>query len=195
MLILVLAIAAIGGAGDDLDDGGDVATDDPPATGPPAPRRGFGDGTRLVHDEVTPGLYLATEADGCHWERRRSVEGRSGQIIAADDVSGQAIVEIVATDVAFHSIGCGRWVRFVAPPSPADSFGDGDYGVNTQIQPGRYRSAGGSPCYWVRSTDFRREGVDGVIADGNVDGPAVVEIARTDVAFSSSGCGGWRKVA
>jgi hypothetical protein len=75
-----------------------------------------------MNDEIAPGLYMATDLDACSWERRR---GAGAEVIARDDVAGQAIVEIVATDVELHSTGCGRWELFVAPPSPADAFGEG----------------------------------------------------------------------
>jgi hypothetical protein len=192
MVLLLLAIGAI--AGSDRGDAGDddVATGERPAAGPTTTPQGFEGGTWLVHDEIAPGLYAATGLGACYWERLR---GPRGGIVANDNVSGQAIVEIAATDVAFNSVGCGRWVRFVAPPSPADSFGEGDHVVNAQIRPGRYRSEGGSRCAWERLRDFRGEGRRGVIAAERVAGPAVVEIAPTDAAFSSSGCGSWRRVA
>jgi hypothetical protein len=190
MLLLVLAIAAIAGAGGERDGGDEEVTDDP-AAGPTTTLPGFGDGTRRVNDEIAPGLYVATALGACSWERRRDV---GGGVIARDDVAGQAIVEIVATDVAFHSTGCGRWQRFVAPPSPADAFREGDHAVNSQIRPGRYQSDGGSRCSWERRANFRGEGTDGVIAEGKVEGPAVVDIVPTDVGFSSSGCGDWHRV-
>ena len=185
MLLLLFSIGAIAFAGGEDDE---VASDDRPATR-------FGSGVKLVNEEIAPGLYVATALVAGSWERLRGVGGRPGDVLARDDASGQAIVEIVATDVAFASTGCGRWELFVAPPSSTDSFGDGDHAVNTEIRPGRYRSDGGSPCSWERSTNFRGEGEGAIIADGRDDGGAVVVIASTDVRFSSSGCGDWRRVS
>jgi hypothetical protein len=181
MLLLVLAIAALVAAGDD---GDEVVSRD-------RARSAFGDGTVLVNDEIVPGVYMATDIDSCSWARLR--EGREDReaVIAEDRASGQAIVEVVATDVAFRSRGCGRWERFVPPPSPAASFGEGSHAVGTQIRPGRYRSDGGSRCSWERWADFRGERRS-VIAGDIVEGRATVTIARTDVGFSSTGCGRWR---
>lgn len=75
----------------------------------------------------------------------------------------------------------------------ASTFSDGVYLVGIDIVPGTYRNEGGTSCYWERLA-----GVSGtfgdIIANDNVDGPAVVSIAAGDVAFSSSRCGTWNLV-
>lgn len=84
-------------------------------------------------------------------------------------------------------------VSAVESAREANTFGDGVYLVGVDIVPGTYRNDGGSSCYWERLS-----GVSGtfgdIIANDNVDGPAVVAIAATDVAFSSSRCGTWNLV-
>lgn len=70
----------------------------------------------------------------------------------------------------------------------AASFSDGLYQVDTDIQPGLYRTDGGVGCYWARlnssnTTDF----IDNHFGSG----PQTVEISGG--WFESSGCGTWRR--
>lgn len=72
-----------------------------------------------------------------------------------------------------------------APPA----FRDGRLIVGTDVQPGRYVSDGAF-CYWER-----RSGLSGafeeIIVNGGGEGHTIVDILPGDVAFDSSGCGGW----
>ena len=75
----------------------------------------------------------------------------------------------------------------------ANEFGPGVHLVGTDIQPGQYRNAGTADCYWARlsstSGDF-----GSILANDNVDGQAIVTIAASDAAFTSSRCGTWTKI-
>lgn len=75
----------------------------------------------------------------------------------------------------------------------ANSFGDGVFLVGVDIVPGTYRTEGGTSCYWERLAGVSGS-FDDVIANDNVDGPSVVAIAASDVAFSSGDCGTWNLV-
>ncbi|MGY1714191.1 hypothetical protein ACI78R_07025 [Geodermatophilus sp. SYSU D01106] len=75
------------------------------------------------------------------------------------------------------------------PPEPP-GFGDGTYMVGTDIQPGLYRSDGGSGCSWKRLSDVSGD-YDAVLAWEFADGQTYVEILPTDVAFSTDDCGRW----
>jgi hypothetical protein len=121
------------------------------------------------------------------------VSGDFGAIIANDNVDGQAIVEIVPTDVAFSSSRCGTWVAFLGA-TPVDSFGDGSWVVNSQITPGRWRSSGGTGCCWERERGFSG-GFEEIIANDDVDGSAIVDIRSTDAGFKSARCGAWTKAS
>jgi hypothetical protein len=68
--------------------------------------------------------------------------------------------------------------------------GDGTYVVGVDIQPGVYRSQGGSGCYWKRLSGLSGA-LDDIIANNFGSGPQVVQIASTDVAFSTSDCSTW----
>ena len=71
--------------------------------------------------------------------------------------------------------------------------GDGTFLVGSEIQPGTYRSVDNSLCYWERksgtSGDFNE-----ILANGNVDGQAIVTIEPYDVAFTSTRCSDWTKI-
>jgi hypothetical protein len=135
---------------------------------------------------------------GCYWERLSNLSGDFEAIIANDNVNpgAQAIVELVAGDEAFSSDGCGDWTLFAPPATPAAAFGEGTWMVNQQIVPGRYRSRGdpeGFGCYWERQSAVSG-GFETIIANDNVEGSAIVDVAPSDFSFKSNGCGRWRLV-
>lgn len=75
--------------------------------------------------------------------------------------------------------------------APSAQFSDGTWVVGEDIEPGVYRNSGDwSSCYWERLSGLSGEFGD-IIANGIPDGPVVVEIAGSDAAFSSQGCGTW----
>lgn len=72
----------------------------------------------------------------------------------------------------------------------AHSFGDGTYRVGRDIAAGTYRSMGGSGCYWQRLKNFSGN-LNGIIANDDAQGPAVVTIYRGDKGFETNNCGTW----
>lgn len=74
-----------------------------------------------------------------------------------------------------------------------NSFGSGVHLVNVDIAPGTYRNEGTKSCYWARLSGTSGEFGD-LITNGLPDGPTVVTISPTDVAFESSNCGTWTLV-
>ena len=154
-----------------------------------APTAPFGPG---VHDVgpvgVRAGVYVTT-GDACSWERR----GPGGNVLAADTVSGQVLVEVHATDATFSSSPeCGTWQSFdVDDPATLPSFGPGTFAVGAQVVPGRWRSDGGDLCYWER-LDGLTGGLEEIVATASTTGPTEVTVAATDAAFHSLGCGTWR---
>ncbi|MET4047431.1 hypothetical protein BJD99_20470 [Rhodococcus sp. 1163] len=88
------------------------------------PATSFGNGTWAVGTDIVPGTYVsdgASDEYGCYWERASSFEGDFDSIIANDFISpdsGQAVVTIKASDVAFNSEDCGTWT-LKAVPAPA----------------------------------------------------------------------------
>jgi len=167
-----------------------------------APEPGFGGGTLLVGVDIEPGLYAAEvpgSGFGCYWARLSDLSGDLDGILANANVSSgaQALVEILATDEAFESSGCGRWQAPVLFDPPQTEFGEGTWIVDGQIAPGRYRSdgpgAGDFGCYWARLSGLDGT-LDSVISNGFVEDPTVVDISGGDAGFESSGCGTWALV-
>lgn len=84
-----------------------------------------------------------------------------------------------------------------ATPTPTPkpqftTFHDGIHKVGGgDIQPGTYRTRSGSPgCYFARLRGFGGS-VSDVIANENIDGPAVVTIDASDAGFQSERCATW----
>lgn len=72
--------------------------------------------------------------------------------------------------------------------------GDGVFLVGEDIQPGQYRrSASGDGCYWVRRSGTSGDS-DEIIANGLPNGPAVVTIQESDVAFETARCSEWVRI-
>jgi hypothetical protein len=78
------------------------------------------------------------------------------------------------------------------PPAPAPKTtidADGTYAVGTDIQPGRYGSAGpvgDGACYWKRVI-----GTD-IVDNALTKKAQVVEIEPTDTSFTTSDCQAWQ---
>jgi hypothetical protein len=161
-------------------------------TVPPGPLPSFGAGTKVVGTDIQPGRYLSLGGPGCYFARLRDLSGTVGGIIANDNPIGEAIVDIAPTDAAFQSSDCSDWVAFLGG-DPQTTFGDGQWEVNTHIAPGRWSAPGGAGCYWARTKDFSHT-IDGIIANDNPTGQAVVDILPTDVGFMTSRCGTWTKI-
>ena len=67
--------------------------------------------------------------------------------------------------------------------------GDGTYLVGSQVQPGRYQSQGGDPCFWARL-----DGNGGTIDNYIGNGAAVVTVRSSDAAINTSRCEDFIKV-
>jgi hypothetical protein len=145
------------------------------------------------------GLWHTFGGNGCYWERLRGYSGGVDDIIANNfSNSGPRYVEVKPGDVGFHTSGCLPWVQVGGPfdrtigADAAGHWNDGDYRVGTDIPLGTYQASGAN-CYWERLNGFGGESSN-IIA--NSFGPGgIVTIAPGDVGFSTSGCGGWTKIA
>ncbi len=166
----------------------------PPTTDPPAPEPGFGDGSFLVGRDIAPGLYRTDGTGDCYWERLSDLSGNFDAILANDRTVGQVYVEMLPTDAGFSTEGCGRWLPATANgPEVSSGFGDGAYLVGSDIQPGTYRSAGTSDCYWERLSSLTGD-FDAILANDRAVGQVYVDVLPTDVAFSAEGCGTWSRI-
>jgi hypothetical protein len=199
VLGLFLLVGLLGGGAEDESPPGTSAgeTSGPaqlPTTDPPAQEPGFGDGTFMVGADIAPGLYRVDGTGGCYWKRLSDLQGDLDAILANDGPEGQAYVEILATDAAFATEDCGRWLPATGDgPDVSSGFGDGTYLVGSEIQPGTYRSTGSSGCYWKRLSNLQGD-LDAILANDDPEGQAYVEILPTDVAFSTDDCGTWSRI-
>jgi hypothetical protein len=76
------------------------------------PKAAFpGQGTYAVGLQIKPGTYKAVGAEDGYRARLRDASGGVHSIIANEIVSGQAIVQIKATDEFFTTSGVGEWRR------------------------------------------------------------------------------------
>lgn len=64
-------------------------------------------GEWLVGVDIEPGSYGTDGGGSCHWE---VLSGDPVAVTASDKPVGKATVELVSSDVAFRSEGCGMWV-------------------------------------------------------------------------------------
>lgn len=175
-----------------------VPTAIPGSTGSPGPEPSavtFGDGEHRVGVDVEPGTYrafrpsTANPEDFCYWERVAGFGGSDPELLGNSGGFGSRVVTIGPTDAGFISEHCGTWTSDLSPVS--GSVGDGVWIVGTDVQPGRYVSAGGLLCLWQRLSGFGGHG--GELLEGGTTGE--VTIGPADVGFSSSHCGEWRPAA
>lgn len=160
--------------------------------------RTFGDGTHRVGKDISAGTYRAAKISGgifggCYWARLRNFSGGLGAIISNENESAPALVTIKPTDRGFETTGCGTWTSELRRITKSRTrWGAGTYLVGVDVAPGTYVSRGGSSCYWARLRAFTG-GLDGIIANDNHRGRAIVTISRSDRAFRSDGCGTWSR--
>jgi hypothetical protein len=153
----------------------------------------------LQNGSASVGLWHTFGGDGCYWERLRGFSGLIDDIIA-NNISnvGPRYVEIKAGDAGFRTERCVPWVQADGPldrkfgVTSSNQFpGDGDYRVGPEVPPGRYQATTPTGCYWARLSGFSGELAD-VIANANDQG--IVDIAQSDVGFTTDHCGVWTKI-
>jgi hypothetical protein len=170
---------------------------------PPVFARVIGDGDWDVRTQMGANLWVAQNPTvGCWWERASGYT-HVDEVIARDNtyqgeseprtVPSQFIVQVLSTDVRFSTQWCGTWVPF-DPPVQAVAISDGDWDVARQMGPGRWRAVAEGGCDWQRASGYTHHPSE-VIARGFAENDeVVVDVAPTDVRFSSSGCGTWTRI-
>ncbi|MGW1070677.1 hypothetical protein ACWD4F_40035 [Streptomyces aureus] len=116
--------------------------------------------------------------------------------------SPSATVTVTATATR---VGTGRQPAAATPSATAAPHheskpkgeipGDGTFLVGNDIKAGTYRTEGKNQygCYWARLSDTTGE-LNAIIANGNVQGPAIVKVAARDKAFQTTDCKPWKKI-
>ena len=112
-LVLILFVSAAGQAS---------AQGGTPTATPQLPLSAIPDGTWLVGQEVTPGIYAAPGGEQCSWQRLSGFGGTADEVVASASGAVRPIVEIAATDRGFSTSNCGDWTTVsiqVQPTPPA----------------------------------------------------------------------------
>ena len=112
-LVLILLIFAAGHAS--AQEGTPTATPSAVAAIPPA---AIPDGTWLVGQEVTAGIYAAPGGEQCSWKRLSGFGGTSDEVVASAFGAVRPIVEIAPTDRGFVTSNCGQWTPVSLPSTP-----------------------------------------------------------------------------
>ncbi|WP_424213402.1 hypothetical protein ACN20G_15690 [Streptomyces sp. BI20] len=166
-----------------------------------------GSATVEVGKDVQPGLYRSTGNKGtlgCYWQRAKDATDELDAILANDNVTGTAYVQIKASDKFFKSRGCSGWEAVDADAAPTGTpattvKGDGGtFRVGHDIAPGTYKTGGLAEgtigtCYWERSSAAGDGGVDSILANENLEGSGIVTIKAGDKFFKTTGCQDWTK--
>jgi hypothetical protein len=145
-----------------------------------------------VGEDVEPGLYetgIVGGLFGCYWERLSGLSGELEDIIANANVVNHDVVEIMEGDAAFAT-DCDAWFPLTDLDPLLAAIPEGKWVLGTHILPGTYEAPGGDSCYWERLAGLSGE-LEDIIANDLPAGQVVVEIADTDAAFNSTGCGDW----
>ena len=155
----------------------------------------FGNGTKVVGQDVQPGTYRTRhDSSGCYFARLKGFGGSVDDIIANDITDAPAVVTIMPTDKGFQSNNCDTWWSDLSQITTSKtSFGSGDFIVGTDMSPGTYRNTGATGCYWERLRGFCHT-IDDIIANDITDNQTVVAIAASDAGFESKRCGNWTKI-
>jgi len=75
------------------------------------PAKSFSDGTYEVGKDIEAGRYKTEGTNSCYYERLSGLSGKFEDIISNDNSSGQAIIVIQPSDVAFKTERCGTWKK------------------------------------------------------------------------------------
>ena len=152
-------------------------------------------GTLRVGTDIKPGTYVTGKTTSCYWERKTDASGSFESIIANDLGGGQRLMTVLPTDKYVTLSDCGAWYRSFVLGSPGTKIaGEGISVVSSQIVPGTYKSTASEYCYWERLSNGTGD-FSAVIQNDYVEaGSTYVTISRKDFAFSSSGCGTWKRV-
>ena len=139
--------------------------------------RGDGAATSHTYYNLTPAIEYDFSVS------TRAIDGRLSRAVSV----------VVETDCDIFSEWCERFACSVE--TPLASFGDGVCIVGRRIEAGTYLTGtpGDAPsCEWGRLSDF--VGTEAAPAEtGGFSERRVVEIAETDHAFDTFGCGTWTR--
>jgi Glycosyl hydrolases family 43 len=151
-------------------------------------------GTPLTSTQMPPGLWRSLGGDGCTWARVAAGGVTTGRNIRT---AGPQYMQVEPGDVGTAIGSCFPfWQQpggFARPlVQPGSDFGDGDFLVGYEVNPGTYTASGGAGCTWAAVRGFHGRDSAGNNPDfirGGSSGSA--QIATGDYGFTSQGCGTW----
>jgi hypothetical protein len=171
----------------------DLTVDEPAPAAPPAAPvvpAPFSPGVHVVGIDLAPGRYTTPVARDCAWRRLSDPTGVAGTVLAEGRVTGQAIIDVLETDVALQTGGgCGTLVPLRSLPL-VTTPSDGDWLVGYQMAFGQWRPSNPASCSWWKVTDFTGT-PEAVVAQGTLAPGDTVELVWGDIGFQSRGCGSW----
>ena len=150
-------------------------------------------GTPLTSTQMPPGLWRSLGGNQCTWARV-GTGGVTGRNIRT---SGPQYMQVEPGDVG---TAIGDCVPFWQQPGPfatplvqpGSDFGNGDFLVGYEVQPGTYVASGGAQCTWAAVRGFHGKDSAGDNPDFIRGGSATTaRIASSDYGFTSQGCGTW----
>ncbi len=158
--------------------------------------------------------FIRTEAARyCTEAAMAGVEGSPGVENELTDETIDLLVEVAVSAIREDVVGmpgghiaigaCDRAARTyfeqvrstttTVPPGPATTIPPGTYAVGEDIEPGRYRTEGGEPCYWATLRNVSGTGDDIIANNLSRGGADIVEIGEDVPYFETSGCATWTK--
>lgn len=122
-------------------------------------------------------------AEGAEAAALKSAEAKLAKRVADAEAKLAARAKEVGTKEA-SVLAREKAVGTAEAVAAANTFdGDGVYLVGDDIQPGTYKSEGGSTCYWAR-----QDSNGGIIDNELVSGPTIVTVRASDFSLKVSGC-------
>jgi hypothetical protein len=133
----------------------------------------------------------------------------SGIAFVWSDLPGPRIIVVRGDETGFVTEGCFPWFEVSGPfavrlATPGEPFGQGDYLVGSEVEPGTYEArtlvpmgenGWPAPCGWVRvviDADLDVHFIE--MGWARADGIATATIDASDTYFGSRNCDQWTRV-
>jgi hypothetical protein len=151
-------------------------------------------GSPLTSTQMPPGLWRSLGGNQCTWARVAAGGVTTGRNIRTN---GPQYMQVEPGDVGTAIGNCVPFWQHPGPfakplVQPGSDFGDGDFLVGYEVNPGTYTASGGGSCTWAAVRGFHGNDSAGHNPDfirGGNSGTA--QIAAGDYGFTSQGCGTW----
>ena len=149
----------------------------------------------LTSTQMPPGLWRSLGGNQCTWTRVAAGGVTTGRNIRTN---GPQYMQVEPSDVGTSIGSCVPFWQQPGPfakpvVQPGSDFGDGDFLVGYEVNPGTYVASGGAGCTWAAVRGFHGKDSAGNNPDQIRSGSSTTaQIASSDYGFTSQGCGTWR---